>query len=266
MADEGAEPSRRVMRLQRAASRRVASVRIVLEGLEDRGNRAAVLRTAESLGLLHVHEVAPSNPEQGRARGVAHGGEKWLHVHVHADPSECRLALAGFQCLAALPPVDELGPSPSWHSTGGKRRRRQESTCDDGEEARVNEIAEPPTDVPASATTASLASVALEDIDFSQPTALIFGNEKHGVSDAMLALCDGAFHIAQHGLTESLNVSVAAAIAMHYSRVARVAALRRRADGLINASGGDLSVDEVAALCADYSQRGRHHGKGSTQD
>lgn len=64
----------------------------------------------------------------------------------------------------------------------------------------------------------------------SQPTALIFGNERLGVSTELLAVCDGTFTIPMYGLTESLNVSVAAAVALHFGRVARAAA--RRAMGL----------------------------------
>eukprot|EP00965_Chrysotila_dentata_P253310 6211187-Pleurochrysis_carterae.AAC.1 len=48
---------RREQRLWRAACARLGGLRLVLEGLEDRGNRAALLRSAEAIGLLHVHEV-----------------------------------------------------------------------------------------------------------------------------------------------------------------------------------------------------------------
>ena len=105
------------------------------------------------------------------------------------------------------------------------------------------------------------ATLALEEVDFSRPTALVFGNERLGVSAEMLAHCDGAFHIPLHGLTESLNVSVAAAIAMHYGRVQRVDALQRLGGDGLNAHGGDLPTDAVDELCADYAQRGRNHAK-----
>ena len=52
-----AEPTVRQQKLQRAASSRMAGLRIVLEDCEDVGNRAAILRTAEAFGLLHIHEV-----------------------------------------------------------------------------------------------------------------------------------------------------------------------------------------------------------------
>jgi len=47
------------------------------------------------------------------------------------------------------------------------------------------------------------------------PVVFIAGNEVEGVSDDVLAECDMAFEIPQFGLKQSLNVSVAAAVAMY---------------------------------------------------
>ena len=47
----------RALRLHNAASQRVKGLICVLDRLEDRGNRAAILRTCEALGILHIHEV-----------------------------------------------------------------------------------------------------------------------------------------------------------------------------------------------------------------
>ncbi len=47
-----------------------------------------------------------------------------------------------------------------------------------------------------------------------EPVALVFGNEVEGVSEAVLARCDGALEIPQLGSKHSLNVSVAAGIAL----------------------------------------------------
>lgn len=48
------------------------------------------------------------------------------------------------------------------------------------------------------------------------PLALIVGNEKTGVSKSLLKLCDKAVHLPMKGKKNSLNVSVAAGIAMYY--------------------------------------------------
>lgn len=52
---------------------------------------------------------------------------------------------------------------------------------------------------------------------FDGDTALMFGNEGDGMSEAAKAICDKFVYIPQHSCgTASLNVSVAAAIALHH--------------------------------------------------
>jgi tRNA (guanosine-2'-O-)-methyltransferase len=53
---------------------------------------------------------------------------------------------------------------------------------------------------------------APESLPIDRPVALVFGSEFHGVSAEARALADGAVQIPAYGLTQSLNVSVAAAV------------------------------------------------------
>jgi len=48
----------------------------------------------------------------------------------------------------------------------------------------------------------------------NETLAFVFGNEVEGVSDEVLAICDGAIEIPQYGMKHSLNISVAAAIVL----------------------------------------------------
>lgn len=50
---------------------------------------------------------------------------------------------------------------------------------------------------------------------FDFPLALVVGNEVDGVDKKVLQLCDQVVHIPQYGKKESLNVSIAAGIAMY---------------------------------------------------
>lgn len=61
-------------------------------------------------------------------------------------------------------------------------------------------------------------STSLFELDLSQPTALLFGNEDEGISAEALALSDGNFNIPQAGFTESLNISVACAVSLFEAR------------------------------------------------
>jgi tRNA (guanosine-2'-O-)-methyltransferase len=61
----------------------------------------------------------------------------------------------------------------------------------------------------------SSKSVSLFELDLTQKTALVFGNEHAGVSDEMSALADGNFIIPQVGMIQSLNISVACAVTLY---------------------------------------------------
>ena len=62
------------------------------------------------------------------------------------------------------------------------------------------------------ATTPHNDSCYLREFDISQKSAFVFGVEKEGVSDFALENADGFLKIPMNGFTESLNISVAAAI------------------------------------------------------
>ncbi len=89
-------------------------------------------------------------------------------------------------------------------------------------------------------------SRSIEEIDFSGKVALVFGTERDGVSDEMLALSDGNFKIPMAGFAQSFNVSVAAAVALYHA-----ISDRRRRTG----SKGDLSDLEQRTLRERFYRR-----------
>lgn len=60
-------------------------------------------------------------------------------------------------------------------------------------------------------------SCLYDELDFERPIALVFGNEHRGVSDELLSYCDLTFKIPMHGMIQSLNVSVAAAVTLYHA-------------------------------------------------
>jgi tRNA (guanosine-2'-O-)-methyltransferase len=75
--------------------------------------------------------------------------------------------------------------------------------------------------------------------------AILMGAELTGVSDEARQLVDGFICVPMRGMTESLNVSVAAACI-----ISRVCERKRSAEG-----GGDLSEDRRAAFIEDWEHR-----------
>lgn len=64
------------------------------------------------------------------------------------------------------------------------------------------------------ATTPHNDSCLLHEFDISKKSAFVFGLEKEGVSEDIMAQADGFLKIPMVGFTESLNISVAAAIVL----------------------------------------------------
>ncbi|MGH2664393.1 TrmH family RNA methyltransferase [Flavobacterium sp.] len=62
------------------------------------------------------------------------------------------------------------------------------------------------------ATTPHENDCLMEDFDVSKPSALFFGTERDGLSEEVLEQADGFLKIPMVGFTESLNISVSAAI------------------------------------------------------
>ena len=58
----------------------------------------------------------------------------------------------------------------------------------------------------------------INDLDLSQPIALVFGTEKKGVSNKVEEMADELVKIPMYGFTESFNISVSAAIALNIIR------------------------------------------------
>ena len=78
----------------------------------------------------------------------------------------------------------------------------------------------------------SLDAMDPEQVPVDSPLAVVFGSELEGVSDEARSVADGLITVPMQGLTESLNVSVAAACILQ-----RLTARRRAFLG-----GGDLEL------------------------
>jgi tRNA (guanosine-2'-O-)-methyltransferase len=169
----------RKARIEQVLAGRLESVRVAVEHPEDPHNAAAVVRSAEALGAMHVHVVdAPSGALH--APGTTQGAYVWLHTHHHGTLDELVAEVrAGGLALA------------------GARM--------DGE-------------------------LSVHELPADRPLCLLFGNEGTGLSPAARRACDYAFRIPMVGMSESLNLSVSAALALYTVARARRAFLGRAGD------------------------------------
>lgn len=193
---------KRWQRMQTVLDARLGAVRVVVENVHDPHNISAVLRSAEALGVQHVHVVEAASGF-GLSRRITRGAHKWLTVHRHHNFAECSSTLRekGFLLYAAM-----LGHD----------------------------------------------AVPLDAIPVDAPVALVFGNEKDGVSPAAVAACHGCYTIPMAGFVQSFNVSVAAAVSL-YSLTTRVRSER--------ADGGRLTETERRAVLDDWLPKSLRCGR-----
>ncbi|MGG3737489.1 TrmH family RNA methyltransferase [Aeribacillus pallidus] len=156
----------RMEKLYRVLNERTRYISLLLEGVDDGHNQAAVLRTADAFGVQDVTIVRGRAPFQPNVN-ITKSADKWLTIKEKPTIVEAirDYQQAGYQVFA---------------------------------------------------TDLSEKSVYLEDVDVSKPTVLLFGNEHAGISDDARNAADGTFVIPMKGFVQSLNISVAAAITLHY--------------------------------------------------
>ncbi len=169
---------RRKARIEAMIEGRLASVHVAVEAPSDPHNAAAVVRTAEALGVAMVHIVAA----EGRAleaRKTTQGAHHWVEIRDHDT-------LGGF-----LGACRDAGVEPFGADVDG--------------------------------------ALLLEDVPVDAPLCVVVGNESRGLSPAAKAAMR-TFRIPMVGLSQSLNLSVSAAIALFDVTRRRRALLGRTGD------------------------------------
>lgn len=157
-------------RVDQVARARTFGIATVVDGLYDRGNISAVMRSAEGLGFGPLH-IVETQAKFKKANRVTQGSDKWLDISLWEEPIACAQHLKGLGYQIVTTHLD--------------------------------------------------SAIPIDEIDFTIPTALVLGNEKHGVSQEMLGYADHNAIIPMAGFAQSFNISVAAAISLYHIRLAR---------------------------------------------
>lgn len=87
------------------------------------------------------------------------------------------------------------------------------------------------------------SKMTLEQLPIDKPLCLLFGNEHTGLTEQALNSCDFHYTIPMHGMLESLNLSVSAAISLYET-------LKRKREYM--KSSGDLGNEELLKEQARY--------------
>lgn len=155
----------RFARITQMLNRRQPELTVCLEQVHKPHNLAAIVRTADAVGVSDVH--ATWSDQAMRLSGKsATGSQNWVNVHAHDSITAAVKVLRaqGMQIIA---------------------------------------------------TNLSDTAIDFREVDYTKPTAILMGQEKHGISDEALALADQDVIIPMVGMCQSLNVSVASALILY---------------------------------------------------
>ncbi len=96
------------------------------------------------------------------------------------------------------------------------------------------------------ASAISPGAKSLFDLSFDRKLALVFGNERFGVSQEVIDHSDGAFWIPMRGFVQSLNISAAASACLTHAIAWRIEHWGKQ---------GDLTEDESTILREQFAMR-----------
>ncbi|MBI2195235.1 MAG: RNA methyltransferase [Planctomycetes bacterium] len=97
--------ARRLDRMRSVLGRRLASVTVILDHLQDPHNISAVLRSCEIFGIHYAHVVSPGPAGLRLNPAVTCGCERWLDFSVYPDTPSCLAAVrrTGYRLYVAQP-------------------------------------------------------------------------------------------------------------------------------------------------------------------
>ena len=228
-ADDACRVARRI---ETVLSRRTSRIIVVLERLVDGHNYSAIFRTCENLGIQHVWIIGPpaerfasrrSRERDERLERAARGREadaNRLETDAPLQPGSRKArkrarAERAWEVDAAL---------DAEHAAHGRGAARFLSVRDFADVASMREALEDVPDVELWASDLGQgADVLSRDAPWLREkkgkppparVAIVFGTESTGVSRELLEAADRRVYLPQHGFADSLNVGVAAALAL----------------------------------------------------
>ncbi|MDF2177970.1 tRNA (guanosine(18)-2'-O)-methyltransferase TrmH [Aliiglaciecola sp. CAU 1673] len=175
----------RYQRIRKMLNLRQPDLTVCMEQVHKTHNLSAIVRSADAVGIHRVHLIWAED-----AKGVFEH-----HPRLSAQDQETALA-------------PRIRRGTSMGSQNWLRLRPHLNTQEAVQDLKSQGM---------QVLVAHLSDKAVDfrDIDYTQPTAVLFGQEKYGATEEAVALADQEIMIPMMGMVQSLNVSVAAALVLY---------------------------------------------------
>lgn len=186
-------------RMEEVLAERTRYLTVVLEDLYQSHNASAVLRSCDGLGIQDVHIIENRNRYQVNP-DVALGTSQWLTMRKYGAAE-----------------VGAAGAKDRVEGTGAADRPEPAGAAGAAENTLSAYRALRRAGYRIVATAPHRGTIDLEDFPVEEaPTALVFGNELDGLTETALEHADAYLRIPMRGFVDSFNISVSAALCMHF--------------------------------------------------
>ncbi|MCS7194185.1 MAG: tRNA (guanosine(18)-2'-O)-methyltransferase TrmH [Meiothermus sp.] len=175
----------RLARMRAVLDKRQPDLTVLMERVHKPHNFSAILRSCDAVGVLEAHAVPAKHGLPEVEEGLELGGK------THLETSGSAIKWIGLK-------VHEDTPSALAYLKA------------QGFQVLAAHLSE--------------QAVDYREADYTQPTCILLGTEKWGVSPEAAALADGHVRIPMLGMVQSLNVSVAAAVILFEAQRQRLKA------------------------------------------
>lgn len=179
---------RRRERIRAALDNRTRQITVLLEDIYDPLNASAVLRTADGLGIQDIH-IAENRHAFSVHSKVSGRAASWVTLHRYRAES-------GIQKLDYR--VKPAGIQPATAQAFAALKNGGYTVI---------------------ATSPRGKSVSLKELDITKKYAIALGSEHWGLSDWAIDNADLSVALPMLGFTESYNISVTAAMILHFLSV-----------------------------------------------
>ncbi|KAK5574512.1 hypothetical protein RB653_009765 [Dictyostelium firmibasis] len=204
---------------------------IVCENLDNPGNFAAVIRSADAMGIQNLCLITEKTLDTNFEKHdmISLGSSKWVTVKKYKTTTKCieelkeqgysiwasDLSATAFQFDQLIFQPNKFTPQLSHFLSQSIENLNSLSNYDDDnnkEEIKnlaINELY----------NNKIVNNNNKNFIKNDEKIALVFGNETNGISDLMRSLSDRRFYLPMIGLVQSFNISVSAAITLAFLKM-----------------------------------------------
>jgi len=175
----------RLEKIDEVIQKRLNSLHLAIEHPTNINNAMAAIRTAESLGIYHIHLIAPEYEAQA-VRIITQGAFYWVDIHFYDSLDDF---------------LTTLKKDFNW-----------------------------PKDINLAGAALADTACRLTDVPVDKPLCILVGNEQRGLTDEAKSACQYCYMIPMAGMSQSFNLSVAAALSLYDTSQRKRDALNSRCD------------------------------------